>query len=237
MRALAIALSIAACASTHAQACSFVSYAESGRVIDSTHLADRMFAAAATVDLVQVESVEAIDPVAFFARERAEAMADARPEWVAGVNEDYDFYQDLYQRRGASTITYRVIERLKGDAGSSFSLTGFYIRRGTEEFGWMSARDLGEPRAVIPTGEDLYMRHLVELSDWGGSGSCAAPLTAVEGVRYLIFRDAYGRLLYDGAPLINRPRPAVAIEAYGMTAEAVSEGDAWLNAVRAASLR
>ncbi|HEY1224213.1 MAG TPA: hypothetical protein VGE54_03210 [Brevundimonas sp.] len=235
MRAVAIALSIAACPTTPAQACSYVSYAESGRIIDSTHLADTMVAAAWTVDLVEVESVAFIDPVAYFAEERAGAIADTRPEWVADVNADYDAYEDSYRRMGAATITYRIVERLKGPAPASFSLTGFYVRQDSEAYGWRSARELGEARATVPTGEDLYMRHLVELSDWGGPGSCSAALMALEGVRYLIFRDAEGRLLYDGSLIINRPRPATVVDSYGMTAEPVSEGDAWLEAVRVAA--
>lgn len=217
------------------EACSFPSYAESGRVIDTRNLARDMVAAATTVDLVEVESATMIDPVAFFAEERALAIAEARPEWVADVGLDYDAYEDSYRRAGASTITFRILERLKGPPAVSFDLTGFYVRRTDEAYGALSPYDLGEPRAALPTGEDLYMRHLVELKDWGGTGSCAAPLKAVEGVSYLIFRDAEGRLLYDGSPRFNGPRMEVASGVYGVTAEPASEGDAWLEAVRSAA--
>ena len=214
------------------EACSFPSYAESGRVIDTRNLARDMVAAATTVDLVEVESATMIDPVAFFAEERAQQIAEAHPEWVADIRADYDAYEDNYRRWGASTITFRILERLKGPPPSSFELTGFYVRRLDEFYRVMSSYDLGEPRAALPTGEELYMRHLVELKDWGGPGSCAAPLTAVEGVRYLIFRDAEGRLLNDGAYRSNGPRMEIAPGVYGMTAEPASEGDLWLEAVR-----
>jgi hypothetical protein len=235
IRSLAIGLVFLSTFPGASEACSFRSYAESGRIIDTGNLARDMVAAATTVDLVEVQGAMMIDPVAFFAEERAREVADAPPEWVADVGADYDAYEDSYRRWGASTITFRILERLKGPPASSFELTGFYVRRTDDLYRSMSSYDLGEPRVALPTGEDLYMRHLVELKDWGGGGSCAAPLRAVEGVRYLVFRDADGRLLYDGAPQFNAPQREVAPGVYGVTAEPASEGDAWLEAVRVAA--
>lgn len=236
MRALAIGLGVLTAFPAASESCSFPSYAESGRVIDTRNLARDMVAAATTVDLVEVESAAIIDPVAFFAEERAQQIADSRPEWVADVRADYDRYEDDYRRWGASTIRFRILERLKGPTAASFELTGFYVRRTDEFYPVLTAADLGEPRAALPTGEELYMRHLVELKDWDGPGSCAAPLRAVEGVRYLIFRDADGGLLNDGAFRPNGPRMEVAPGVYGMTAEPASDGDVWLDAVRSAAL-
>lgn len=192
---------------------------------------------AATVDLVEIHALEPWDPVAHFAAERAEAIAEARPEWVADVREDFDRYEAEYRLFGASTVTFRVIERLKGEGDNGFSFGAFVFQAGHEDY------DLGEladqiPRTgPLPTGENLYMNHVVDLVDFQGPGSCSAPLVVTEGGRYLIFRDADGRLLRGAVPVTDRRQPPLqAVD--GPVFEAVAgDDDIWLAAVRTASLR
>jgi len=218
-------------------ACSFPSYQEAGIVIHADRLAERMVEAAATVDLVEVGTIESWDPVAYFASERAEAIAEARPEWVADVQADYNRYEAEYRLFGASTVTFRVIERLKGAGDNGFSFGAFVFQAGHDDYDFGELADQIPRTGPLPTGETLYMNHIVDLVDFQGPGSCSAPLVVTEGLRYLIFRDADGRLLRGAVPVTDRRQPPLqAVD--GPVFEGVAgEDDIWLSAVRAASLR
>lgn len=217
-------------------ACSIPRYEDADIVIHADRLAEGMVAAAATVDLVELSAIEPWDPVAFFADERAQVVAQARPEWVARVHADYDHYEGQYRLFGASTATFRVVERLKGVGSEGFSVGAFVVRPENEEFGLGQLTDLIPQTGPLPSSGDLYARRIVDLRDHQGTGSCAMPVVVSEGSRYLVFRDSRGGLLQNGVQATdrrNRPVPGPD----GPSFEAVaSDDDIWLDAVRRATM-
>jgi hypothetical protein len=235
MRGLAAGMALAAFMPSAALACSTPSYEESGLVIQADNLARQMVEAAAVVELVEVDSITPWDTKASFAEERADALANVGPEWTADVSANYDNYEHQYRIFGASTVTFRVVESLKGAAIFPLSVGAFVIRNGNDSFNLGPLTDRLPADGPSPSAEDLYEQYaLTDLRHFGGSGSCAAPLVVKPNGRYLVFRDAAGDLMRDAIPAMssNRSDRAGVDEP---NFEAVDQaGDAWLDAVRIA---
>lgn len=220
---------------TAAIACSTPSYVEAGLTIHGDRLAERMVGAASRVDLVEIALITPWDPKAFFAEERAEAITDARPDWIAQVGEDYDAYEEQYRLFGASTVTLRVVERLKGSGEDTFTIGAFVAS--DDAFGLSSLTDRISPEGPLPTGEELYDYPFVDLARFEGSGSCAAPLVVVPGQTYIVLRDVDGALLKGAIPATYAARQ-IGPNFDGPSFEAVrTQNDVWLDAVRAATSR
>lgn len=185
----------------------------SERVIVGPRPAARLVAGSTFVDIVVAESAVPI------------SVADL--EWGQAPSEsDLAWSQSQLAGMAASTISFRVVERLKGHSPDLFTLEGSLghfdpdLARETRELcGWFSRADCLDDRVYERFTPD-------ELRN-----SCFQPLFVSLGQRYLVFRDADGSLT---DPLI-RVRIRATGEVHrvaGPVFEAIVEDDRWLDAVR-----
>lgn len=222
--------------SNAASACSRVPYAEARISIPSDHLAERMLATAATVDLVVLERIEPWDIDAVFAAELAAAIAQ-HPEDAGWLAEDFASEAELFRRFGASNVTFRVVERLKGASPDTFPAGAFAVEAGDDGYALIGLVDRIPREGPLPDSASLYdMSGIVDLGAHQGSGSCDSPVVIADEVSILIFRDAQGRILRGAVPAMTHDGRPVAFD--GPAFEIVDPaGDVWLDAVRRASGR
>lgn len=119
-------------------------------------------------------------------------------------------------------LHYRVIERLKGSSRDVFTLNGVVYGPGKPG-----------PRRLDSTAQLRARLNSRDWADWQGFGACIQPLWTELGHRYIVFRDAHGRLLRRSVPILLLGKPH---QIQGpVYAEINAAGDdAWLKAVRAA---
>lgn len=236
MRALTACLALLVCMPSAALACSSPSYSESGLRIQADRLAERMVAAAAFIEVVVVDSITPWDTTAFFAKERAEALASARPEWASAIAADYDVYQAEYQTLKASTVTFRAVEILKGSPQQPFSAGAFVTAHENADYDLADMTDRIPASGPLPSADDLYNWYpITDLNQHGGRGSCSTPIAVRPNGRYLLFRAADGELLRGALPTTTTTLRRRGFSVDGPNFEAVSEPhDLWLDQVRAA---
>ncbi|MCF8506037.1 MAG: hypothetical protein K9G59_14090 [Caulobacter sp.] len=222
-----------------ATACSLVPYKESNYRIDTRRMPAMMLASAATVDLVVAESVDRSTPAKpLEAEEDAQLAAATSDAERAEIRADFADYRDQWRRSGAGKVTYRVVDRLKGASPDRFTLNAFMPLEINLDVAADLKRFVAE-RGAFLRPKDTWVRSVRDLDEWGGLGSCSSPVFAVEGMHYLIFRDANGRLLRDGvAEMVRVGGRFEPSTRDGPVYEAVlPEGDPWLEAVRTAAGR
>ena len=196
-----------------------------------------MVEAAAVVEVVAVDSITPWDTKAFFAEERAEALAGRNPRSAAHIAGEYDHFERVYETNGASTVTFRVVETLKGQSTTLFSIGAFVVGPENDGFGLEELTNQLPATGPLPTAEQLYnLNALTDLTHFESAG-CATPMAVRLDGYYLVFRDAAGELLRDAVPVRSRhQRGQTALD--GPNFEAVNEtGDVWLESVRAAAGR
>lgn len=136
---------------------------------------------------IDVVSVERLTPDFEFAtRSRREwTVWDRTPGGVGaaieGAREDYG---------DGVKIHLRIVHRLKGVPQSGFTLNG--LRRPD----WMPQK----PARPIKLSELHQFRNLYDFADWPAGAICQVPIYVSVGERFLIFRDAQGRLLQANVP-------------------------------------
>jgi hypothetical protein len=225
--------------SSPAGACSLVPYKASNYRIETRAIPEMMVASAATVDVVIAESVDRSAVFARFDVEEAEQLAQATSDDErAEIRADFAAFRDQWRRSGAGTVTYRVVERLKGASADTFSLNAFVPLEDDPDFPqWLL--DTITKRGAFLDPKSTWALRQRDLGEWGGLGSCASPLFAVLGLHYLVFRDAEGHLLTDGISLqVKVDGKFVASTRDGPAYEHILlDGDPWLEAVRAAAHR
>jgi hypothetical protein len=193
--------------------------------IDLPATARVLAGAAATVDLVVAES--ASDDFEVGTSPRATALA------LANFNADgghYTAQQAAAELRAewmddGARFHYRIVEHLKGDGAETFTLNGANL----------PPPPIG-PGVVKPAkprqGNLLFRLGSRDLADWEGFGACITPPWTTLGGRYLVFRDADGRLLNRTVP-VTFERKVVEVQG-PVYAEVFGADDTWLAAVREA---
>lgn len=184
--------------------------------------AERLARSAASIDLVVAEAVDdryevGTQPEALAAAlansnccghtaNKAQVLADLKTEWADD----------------GGRFHYRVVQRLKGQGSNTFTLNGMRTSPGP--------RRARSPHVVVV---ELRARlGSADLNTWPGFGACITPLYSAVGRRYLVFRDARGRLLSQNVAVHYQDR---VIETPGpVYVEVVGDNDPWLAAVRAA---
>ena len=206
------ALGAALLTATPALACSHVGYSAKW-TLGAEDLSVHLVRSAAIVELVVAES--------------ARVLGGEYPELLDQAMMSIEVVEG---RSDPAEISYRVLERLKGAGLESFRLKGAVLTlpSGTATAPKFHSGDYSDPRAVY---EAESLRTLDEPND------CRMVLPAVVGGRYLIFRDADGRLLGETVPFHSRGgHSTVTVVASGPVYEAVpSDDDPWLARVRKAA--
>jgi hypothetical protein len=220
-----------------AVACSLVPYRASNYRIDTQAIPTMMVSAATTVDLVVAETVDRSAMDKRFNTDMANELADAATEEErAEIRSDYEDIRDQWRRSGAGAVTYRVVERLKGDSLDTFVMNAFVPLEGQDkwepELKWRVAK-----RGDFRDAKATWAMSTKDIAEWGGLGSCSSPLFATIGAYFLVFRGADGRLLENGVQLERRfdGRFQPSTRDGPVYEPVLLEDDPWLNAVRAAA--
>jgi hypothetical protein len=179
---------------------------------------------AATVDLVVAES--ASDDFEVGTSPSATALALANVNVDGGDHTAQQVVADLRAEwvGDGARFHYRIVEHLKGDGTETFTLNGANLPP--------PPTGPGVVRPAKPRQSDLLRFRLGsrDLADWEGFGACITPLWTRLGGRYLVFRDADGRLLNRMVPIAFQRN---LVEVQGpVYAEVFGSDDAWLAAVR-----
>lgn len=232
MRAFAsLAFAAALVAAPAALACSVMAPIDNTAEINALFAA-RSVAAAATVDIAVAESARPlVDPALW------RAWAARQPYGPGGRMDAERLVRQSRNKVIGQRISYRVVERLKGNSPAAFTLGGSafdpkpYRAEGVDRGGpgghFLDAVGRPLPQTIYH-GDELGLENLLPMT------SCHTPaLTAQRGASYLIFRDARGRLL--GPVTFHASAPPVRTYAYAVVDR--SAGDRWLEAVRAAARR
>jgi len=220
-----------------ASACTLIPYKASNYRIDTRAMPAMMLASAATVDVAVAESVDrSISLVALDEEEAAQLANATSDDERAAIRADLSILRNDWRQSGAGAVTYRVVERLKGASADTFVLNGFVPVEIDPEFPEELRKSIAARGAYLEPRATWAMR-IRELTEWGGPGSCAEPVTAVLGVSYLIFRDAEGHLMKDGVSEMDRinGRFQPSTRDGPVYEPVLLEGDPWLEAVRAAA--
>jgi hypothetical protein len=230
MRPLApLALVAALAAAPAALACSVMPPTPNTPEIQALFAA-RSVAAAASVDIAVAEGARPFADPALW-----RAWAARQPYGPSGRKDAERIAREGRNKVIGQRITYRVVERLKGNSPATFTLRGGgfdprpYRPEGVNRDGpgghYLDAAGRPLPQTIYD-GKEVGLDNLVMMT------SCHTPaLTAQRGATYLIFRDAGGRLL---GPIGFHPggRPE---RTYAYALVDRSAGDAWLEAVRTAA--
>jgi hypothetical protein len=201
MKHLAAAL-LATCAlavSASALACDRAAYDKRYVKIDARRLPADMTKAAARIDVAVAEAVEPIDVDAFLTQAWAAELARAGPAEAERIARVRKFEEQSFRLPSFGRIRFRVEETLKGQPAAGFTLMGRFGFEGSpfaarrDEF--ESALEQGFPRGDYSQPEAVYRYERMVQADIHEPASCTTFPTAIAGRRYLIFRDAEGRLL------------------------------------------
>ena len=180
--------------------------------------------AAATIDIVVAERATDDYEVGTDPQANAQAMATyaADPDGVKLTAAEVSVRLKSEFSEGAR-VHYRVVERLKGASPHTFSLNGVTP----------PGHPTGGPRGAHQTLGLLRARlNSQDLSEWPGFGACIQPLWTGLGHRYVVFRDAQGRLLRQTVSIrFDGERSDVRGPTY---AEVGGVDDIWLRAIRKA---
>jgi hypothetical protein len=192
--------------------------------------AARSVAAAATVDIAVAESARPLVDAALW-----RAWAARQPYGPGGRKDAERIVRQSRNKVVGQRITYRVVERLKGNSPATFTLGG---RAFDPKPSRPEGVDRGGPGghyldpAGRPLPQTIYHPDELGLDNLVPMTSCFTPaLTGQRGATYLIFRDAKGRLL---GPVAFHPG-AEPVRTYAYSLVDRSAGDAWLAAVRTAA--
>jgi hypothetical protein len=194
--------------------------------IDLSATARVLVTEAATVDLVVAES--ASDDFEVGTSPSATALALANVNADGGHHTAQQVVTDLRAEWADDGVRfhYRIVEHLKGDGAETFTLNGANLPP--------PPIGPGVVKPAKPRQSDLLRFRLGsrDLADWEGFGACITPLWTKLGGRYLVFRDADGRLLNRAVPVAFERN---VVEVQGpVYAEVFGSDDTWLAAVRKA---
>lgn len=228
-----VAFALALGAAPAARACSPVRYDPQRIVFPRTDFAAVMFERAAFVEVAEAVSAKPIDANALVARALARHLGfEADPGRRKALRATFAKFPAELRRGGASSITFRSVERLKGVGAASFVLTGYWLP------GRKSPPDVRMPGFPLP--EEVYYSSFgepEELTSDNFPAICTSYVSAAPGRRYLIFRGADGRLLGPSIPYRNRGVGETSL-AQGFPYEPVTgKADPWLAQVRRAAKR
>lgn len=179
--------------------------------------------AAATIDIVVAERATDDYEVGTDPEANAQALANyaADPDGVKLTAAEVSARLKADEFPDGARIHYRVIERLKGASSDTFSLNGMAPP------GHPTAAPLG-PRETLALLRNRLNSQ--DLSEWPGFGACIQPLWTGLGHRYVVFRDAQGRLLRQTVAIRFEGEQS---DVRGPTyAEVGGADDVWLKAIR-----
>ncbi len=158
-------------------------------VVPAKAAAERMVSAATYIDIAVVERLS--DDFEFATLSRTQWLAYAKTDHQRKeAEENLAMLRESYADE-AKRIHYRVIEHLKGASDETFSLSGIGVPDAGSRKLWKRVR-LGDLKLFLDQ-EDLAAS--------SGPGSCEMPPFGILGRRFLIFRDARGRILRTLVPI------------------------------------
>ncbi|WP_165184654.1 hypothetical protein [Caulobacter soli] len=195
--------------------------------LDPATMARTLVAAATSVDVVVAEDMTddyevGTDPQVYAAARAALATAPATADMTRTPQSFSALLREEWRDDGAR-VHYRVAEHLKGSGAETFALNG-------ARMDLAPLKRVSKPQPLMALKFRLESR---DLSEWEGFGSCITALYSQVGKRYLVFRDADGRLLRQPVDVLFMGKTTpVGGPVY---AEVFGPDDPWLIAVRQAA--
>lgn len=189
--------------------------------IDAAAAARQMVAAAAFIDVAEV--VQFTSDVDFMSRTQEAWIARSKNSAHRKEIEDaLEFEREGILSDGAVRIHFVVRENLKGSGAPEFTLNG-------SDYAKLAGASYRAPKAV-GLNDLAYLLNQQDYADWAGPGTCEAPIVARQGQRYLVFRDADGRLLRSEVS-VNLRGHQTRVAGPAAT-PVVTDHDPWLRLIR-----
>ncbi len=186
---------------------------------------------AAYIDLVIAERAAPIPELERWVDATVAARAVGREPGFSSARAKRSMLADL-RKDGAARITFRSLEKLKGDGPAWFQLDGFWSPRLDERYQRRDLADLLSPATIFST-----LAGPIELGEGRVGRLCTGYLSVKPGARYLIFRDADGRLLGATIPASFVRNGEITLRFGHVIRPVLTDDDPWLEAIRDTAAR
>lgn len=193
--------------------------------------AAQMVESAAYIDLAIAERAAPIPELERWVDATVAARAVGREPGFSSARAKRSMLAD-FRKDGAARITFRSLEKLKGDGPAWFQLDGFWSPRLDESYQRRDLADLLSPATIFST-----LAGPIELGEGRVGRLCTGYLSVKPGARYLIFRDADGRLLGATIPASFVRNGETTLRFGHVIRPVLTNDDPWLEAIRETAAR
>lgn len=184
---------------------------------------------AAYIDLAIAERAAPIPELVRWVDATVAARAVGREPGFSSARAKRSMLADL-RKDGAARITFRSLEKLKGDGPTWLQLDGFWSPRLDESYQRRDLADLLSPETMFSSLDGP-----MELGEGKIGRLCTRYLSVKPGGRYLIFRDADGRLLDATIPASFVRNGETTLRFGHVIRPVLTDDDPWLEVIRGAT--